>query len=138
MSTAFTLDEASRIARERLDDATYAHSCRVAKAVPDEDILRPLALLHDVLEDNPGLRFEDLGIEDEYGDLEPNLGAITRQPDEPYTHYIQRLSWRSAARKVKIADLLDNLERMDAEHVSLAPRYARALRFLLAADGALS
>lgn len=84
-----------------------------------------VALLHDAIEDGvttlQGLR--DSGVAEDEANA---LDAITRRKGERYTDYIERVAQNSLARRVKLADLEENLKRMDADHESLRKRYERA------------
>ena len=60
----------------------------------------------------------------------PALDAVTRRPGEVYAEYIDRCGKHPVARRVKIADLKDNLSRGDGPPGGLAERYRRALRQL--------
>jgi (p)ppGpp synthase/HD superfamily hydrolase len=99
---------------------------------------RVVALLHDVVEDTP-TTLADLR---RFGYSEAVVAAIdrlTRRDGEPYEAYIERLAGDPLARRVKLADLADNL----ANNRRLAPtapvrerlaRYQRARARLLRAD----
>ena len=99
---------------------------------------RVVALLHDVVEDTP-TTLTDLR---RFGYSEAVVAAIdrlTRRDGEPYEAYIERLAGDPLARRVKLADLADNL----ANNRRLAPtapvrerlaRYQRARARLLRAD----
>ena len=53
--------------------------------------------------------------------------------DEKYFEYVERLNKNSLARKVKIADLVDNLSRTGTPN-SLRKRYYKALGILCGED----
>lgn len=113
------------------------HPLRVMLAM-DTDEERIVAVLHDVLEDT-SVRANDLRRErmPEYSVLA--LAALSRREDEPYLEsYIKRAGRHSLARKVKIADLRDNLSpernpdgRFDGLIVT---RYQPALEYLLSLE----
>jgi (p)ppGpp synthase/HD superfamily hydrolase len=95
------------------------------------------AVLHDVVEDS-GVTLEDIAA------LSPEVAAlvdaVTRRPDEPYPDFIHRAGKDPEARAVKVADLEDNLSRIDQlARVSperaerLRKRYERALEVLTGA-----
>lgn len=100
------------------------HPIRVASTFSDET-LQTIAVLHDIVEDG------DVG----HGDILALFGAVvhaavfalTRQEGETYEDFILRAARNPDARKVKIADIRDNL-RPGAEH--LRPRYEAALKVL--------
>lgn len=83
-----------------------------------------VGLLHDAIEDglcHPGY----IPVH-----IRSFIRFLTRNPHQSYDDYILNITRSALATKVKIADLEDNLARMDAEHESLRPRYAKALNFL--------
>lgn len=78
-----------------------------------------VALLHDTIEDHPDkLNFgilEELGFSDE---VILALKCLTHYKGDSYEYYIEYLSHNSIARKVKIADLEDNMRLDEIEYVS--------------------
>ncbi len=85
------------------------HPLHVAEAMDDEDST-VAALLHDVIEDT------DYGIEDlrKEGFTEKQLDAVlllTHDKNVPYMKYIEELSHNEIARKVKLSDLLHNMDK---------------------------
>lgn len=111
----------------------FDHARRVAARVNTSDE-RVVALLHDAVEDghaSPEQMREMLG---ETEVLEA-VRLLTRPAGLTYLDYIQRIYQANGyagylARTVKIADLAENLSRMDADHESLRPRYEAALDLL--------
>lgn len=101
------------------------HPLRVMLAQEDE-VSRVVAVLHDTVEDS-----DTVG----HGDILALFGAsvhaavfaLTRQGGETYESFILRAKADPIARRVKIADIKDNL-RPGAEH--LKPRYEKALGVL--------
>lgn len=74
----------------------------------DTDVEKTIAYLHDVLEDT------DVTV-DALREIFPNeivdtLITLTHRKDESYFEYIQRVSKSKLAKKVKVADLLHNLD----------------------------
>ncbi|MGJ7039203.1 (p)ppGpp synthase/HD superfamily hydrolase [Shinella sp. BE166] len=100
------------------------HPVRVASTFSDET-LQTIAVLHDVVEDT-AITLSDLDAHFPQGVVNA-VDALTRRPGETYEDFILRVSRNPDARKVKIADLRDNL-RPGAEH--LRPRYEAALKVL--------
>ena len=104
-----------------LQIAQKAHSGQVDKAgkdyilhpmtvasYMDTDVEKTIAYLHDVLEDT------DVTV-DALRKIFPNeivdtLITLTHRKDESYFEYIQRVSKSKLAKKVKVADLLHNLD----------------------------
>ncbi|CDN87358.1 Guanosine polyphosphate pyrophosphohydrolase/synthetase [Hydrogenophaga intermedia] len=116
------------------------HLLRVEAAMPRDDLkARALALVHDAWEDCQGLR--DSGELQRFlpEDVLEGLDAITRRAGENRDGYYARVAFNCLARRVKIADLIDNLNmaRLPAPSVEdwrRASRYAEALARLLEAD----
>jgi len=84
------------------------HPIRVMSAV-DSPLEKIVAVMHDLVEDT------DLTIEDiaTYGFPRAVIAALdhlTRREGERYLAYIERVGHNSIARKVKIADLEDNMD----------------------------
>ena len=83
------------------------HPMKVASYM-DTDTEKAVAYLHDVLEDTNVT-------EDELRNMFPNeivdgVITLTHRKDESYFEYISRVSTSKLAKKVKIADLLHNLD----------------------------
>lgn len=100
------------------------HPIRVMLAL-DDDTDRIVGVLHDVVEDcGVGCAniFELFGDE-----VWAALMAVSRDDGESYENFIKRAKENPIARRVKIADIKDNL-RPGAEH--LKSRYERALSVL--------
>lgn len=110
-----TLDRAIEIAvaghRHQLDKGGHPyilHPLRVMLAV-ESTTDRIVAVLHDVLEDThidmPYLVYQGFSIE-----VQQALDCLTRRPDEDYKKFILRCSFNEIARRVKMADLQDNMD----------------------------
>ena len=100
--------EAHSEQKDKVGGSYILHPIRVMMAM-ETDTERMAAVLHDVLEDT------DFGEEDVafYGFSEEVMDAIkclTRSEDETYMDYIKRVNLNPIARKVKIADLEDNMD----------------------------
>lgn len=84
------------------------HPARVAAAV-DGNSDKVVALLHDVIEDC-GVSV-DAPMFDELSMAERDaLDAITKRPGEEYAEYLKRVAANPIARRVKIADIADNMD----------------------------
>ena len=66
-------------------------------------------ILHDLVEDTPWT-FEALRKEGFSEEVISALVCVTKQPNETYTHFIERIKKNSLAVKVKINDLKDNMD----------------------------
>jgi (p)ppGpp synthase/HD superfamily hydrolase len=113
--TTSTLERAIEI-------AVHAHAGRVDKAGAPyilhalrvmlrqhDPAARAAAVLHDVVEDSPWT-LEQLRAEGFGDDVVGAVDALTHRPDESYEDYLKRASRHAIARRVKLADLEDNLD----------------------------
>lgn len=138
-----TLEKAFELAYEvhkgqfRWDKKTpyIFHCLRVCfKMETDEEKI--VAILHDAIEDHADKisfdKLEEMGFSD---DVIQALKFLTHYDKDSYDYYIQYLSHNSIARKVKIADLEDNM-RLDEigevteKHRLRLNKYLKAYRFL--------
>ena len=119
---------------DKLGAPYFGHVERVAANFSAEPVVQTVAYLHDVVEDT-SYTLCDLEYPQEVLDA---VEAITRQVDETYKEFIDRVSRNEIATRVKIADLKDNLdpERMtrafsdETIRRSMTRRYLRALETL--------
>ena len=84
------------------------HLIRVMNAGQTENE-KICGILHDLVEDTPWT-FEDLRREGFSEEVIRALVCVTKQPNEPYTHFIERIKKNSLATKVKLNDLRDNMD----------------------------
>jgi (p)ppGpp synthase/HD superfamily hydrolase len=97
------------------------------------------AVLHDVVEDTPVTLNEIAALSQEVAVL---VDAMTRrivgETKEVYVDFIRRAANNPEARALKIADIEDNMSRLDRlrpeEAAFLAKRYKRALEILMSED----
>jgi len=68
------------------------------------------AVLHDVFEDHPELNINDLSEQGFPEAVIEAIKALTKQKDESYKTYSQRIIQNPIALKVKIADMRDNMD----------------------------
>jgi (p)ppGpp synthase/HD superfamily hydrolase len=135
--------------------ALRAHSGQVDKAGAPY-ILHPLrmmlrmngptemmaAVLHDVVEDGPGWTFGRLAEEGIPAEVIEAVGCLTKRPDEEqdYESFIRRASLHPVARRVKLADLEDNMDirrianPTDKDRARME-KYSRAHALLRSLDG---
>ncbi len=118
--------------RDKAGAPYILHPLRVMLRLDTPEAMQA-AVLHDVLEDTP-VTVESLR---DAGFSEPVIEAVdalTRRPDETYTAFIDRVKAHPIARRIKLADLEDNLDLRrlpDPDHPSRADtdrvkRYYRA------------
>lgn len=124
---AYELASIAHMGQKYGDEPYIHHPARVANRMDQYDESGiSVSYLHDVVEDTR-FTLDDLrrnGFNDEI--LEA-VDAITRRKGEKYFDYIRRLSSNPIAKRVKIADLQENLSRGD---LSLSTRYYKALKML--------
>ena len=84
------------------------HPIRLMMNVSDEQA-RIVALLHDVVEDSPVTmdQLRALGYSEE---ILAALDCVTRRATETYEEFIDRIAPNALARRVKLADLKDNMD----------------------------
>lgn len=134
LDTALALAvEAHRGQLDKAGQPYILHPLRVMARVstPTE---RLVAVLHDVVEDSP-TTLDDLrraGFSDE---VVRAVDFLTRREDESYEAFIERVAGDPLARRVKLADLEDNmtltrLAELDARAMERLGRYLRAYRRL--------
>ncbi|MFD0715502.1 HD domain-containing protein [Paenibacillus sp. GCM10027626] len=102
------------------------------QASTDEE--RMVALLHDIVEDTP-VTLEELRSAGFSENIVTAVDCLSRQPDESYEQFIERIRGNDLARRVKILDLQDNsdLSRIaDPEEKDRAriEKYRRSLEIL--------
>ena len=106
------------------------HPYRVAEQMHTENEVT-VALLHDVVEDS-NITIEDLRVKKFPLEVIFAVGVLTREQGTPYFEYIAKVRKNELARKVKIADLQDNMDlsRLNApteNDKKRAEKYRRAL-----------
>ena len=137
-----TLERAIQIAVEahagQIDKANepyILHPLRVMFDVQGEDA-RIVAVLHDVVEDCEGWslgRLKDEGFSPAV--LEALETVTKRDDDEDYMEFIERAGANEIGRRVKMADLIDNMDMSriaaptERDHQRIA-KYERALTYL--------
>jgi (p)ppGpp synthase/HD superfamily hydrolase len=115
--------------KDKAGEPYILHPLRVMLALKAE-WERTVAVLHDVLEDTR-LKADDLA-KDFPAEIIAALLAVTKRPGEPYLEFVRRAGQNPLAKRVKIADLNDNLrdERLNlvpAEAERLKAKYEKAL-----------
>ena len=145
MSIDEQVELAEHIARERHTGQTdkgghpyIGHPRRVAARV-STPLERTVAWLHDTMEDTgyTATMMRADGFDEQVIEA---VMLLTHRPHEPYTDYIRRLADNPVARRVKLADLADNMDitRLpDEERDSEATRrrmekYRKAVEYLIA------
>jgi (p)ppGpp synthase/HD superfamily hydrolase len=119
--------------KDRSGASYILHPLRVMARLSTDDE-KIVAILHDVVEDTDW-SFDDLRKE---GFSEPILTAlecVTKREGEDYEEFVKRSASNALARRVKIADLEDNMdlrrnESLAATDLERLNKYLRAWRYL--------
>ena len=111
--------------QKRTDGSPYIkHPARVASAV--EDRLKPIAWLHDVVEDTR-VTLENLKAEGFPLYIIEAVDLLTHRKGEPNLSYWGKIKTNSDALAVKLADINDNVNDTPSEYAK--QKYGRALSF---------
>lgn len=127
--------EAHRGQKDRAGAPYVLHPLRMMLRVRT-DAERMAAVLHDVVEDT-AWTLDDLRARGFPAEVIEAIDRLTRRPGEPYDAVVERAAAHPVARRVKLADLEDNLDLRRLEEVSVEDlerlgRYLRAYRRLSA------
>ncbi|WP_224366116.1 GTP pyrophosphokinase [Hyalangium versicolor] len=100
--------EAHRGQRDKAGQTYILHPLRVMMRL-ETDAERMTAILHDVVEDTPYTleRLRELGYPEE---VLGALDCLTKREGESYEGFIERIRPHPLARRVKLADLEDNMD----------------------------
>ena len=132
--------EAHRGQTDKAGAPYLLHPLRVMMSL-DTDEERIVGVLHDVVEDGPGWTFERLEQEGFAPTVIEALRLVTKRPEDEgdseavYVAFVRRAKGNKFARRVKTADILDNLNasRLSAlteKDMRRMNRYLTALREL--------
>lgn len=128
--------EAHRGQTDKAGSPYVLHPLRVMMALETDDE-RIVGVLHDVVEDGPGWTFERLEEEGFSAPVLEALRLVTKRPEDEgdteavYLSFVRRAKANRIARRVKTADILDNL---NASRLSvLAEKDMRRMNRYLAA-----
>ena len=108
--------EAHRGQKDKAGAPYILHVLRVMMQMPDEHAMMAAAL-HDVVEDTP----HTLDALRAAGFPEPVVEAVdglTRREGESYAAFVERASAHPIARRVKLADLEDNMDVRRLRHLT--------------------
>ncbi|HAH05692.1 MAG TPA: GTP pyrophosphokinase [Elusimicrobia bacterium] len=101
--------DAHRGQKDKAGAPYILHPLRVMLSLQGE-AERIVGVLHDVLEDCPDWSAEKLRAEGFAPEVMRALDSLTKRPDEDYPAFIARAARDPIGRKVKVADLTDNLD----------------------------
>ncbi len=111
LEDAIALAVTSHCGQTTLDGQPYIlHPLRVMLSftAPEDEDARIAAVLHDVVEDTH-VTLNDLLVRGFGSHVVEAIEYLTRCEDEKYKDYIKRVGSNHLAKRVKVADLLDNL-----------------------------
>ena len=125
--------EAHRGQREKAGQPYILHVLRVMFRL-DPEVERIVGVLHDVVEDT-GRSFDDLRRLGYSEEVLAALDCVTKRDGEGYEQFVERAASNPVARRVKLADLEDNMDlrRLPAvagDDLERLDRYVRAWRRL--------
>jgi (p)ppGpp synthase/HD superfamily hydrolase len=101
--------------KDRYGAPYILHPLRVMSHV-NTTVEKIIAILHDVVEDTQWT-FEELAREGFGEEIVEALDCVTRRKGEAYEKFVDRSVGNSLARRVKLADLRDNMELGRADHL---------------------
>ena len=115
--------------QKRRDGKTpyISHPEAVAQMVMNDDRVKAIAWLHDILEDTEDTE-QDLLASGFPVDVVEAVKILTRTKDVPYEEYLKRIKKNDLARSVKVADMLHNLSDKPTEKQK--ERYTKGIEFL--------
>jgi len=93
---------------DKAGEAYILHPLRVMHQFVDKDLMI-VSILHDVIEDS-SFTLDDLADAGFSIEIIDAINCLTKQKDETYQSFIDRVMTNSLAVKVKIADIKDNLD----------------------------
>jgi (p)ppGpp synthase/HD superfamily hydrolase len=100
--------EAHRGQRGKAGQPYFLHVLRVMFRL-DSDMERVVGVLHDVVEDT-GRSFDDLRRLGYSEEVLAALECVTKRESESYEQFVERAGSNPVARRVKLADLEDNMD----------------------------
>lgn len=128
---ALELAERAHAGQFRRDGKTpyITHPLRVANrlaAKGESEEVIAAGLLHDYLEENPKFWSQPADVP---ANVVYAVIALTKGEGEDYSSYLERVKENPIARKIKVADILDNLGDDPSDYQ--IRKYAKALLFLV-------
>lgn len=119
--------------KDRYGAPYILHPLRVMARVTTP-IEKTVAVLHDVVEDTDWT-FQDLKREGFSAQIIDALECVSKRPQEPYEQFVKRSAGNSLARRIKLADLEDNMDlrrlpAITAADLTRLKKYRNAWRVL--------
>lgn len=103
--------------KDKMDAPYILHPLRMMLRFRSETEMI-VAVLHDVVEDNPDWSLDRLRQEGFSKEIIQAVDHLTRRKDETYKEFTDRAQQNPLARQVKIADLEDNMDIKRYEHLT--------------------
>lgn len=125
---AYALAKKAHLGQKGKGGNDYIEHLKAVASMMDTDIEKAVAYLHDVVEDTK-ISFDDLK---EYGfpnQIIEAVKALTKQKNESYDVYIDRVIKNPIAKKVKLADMKHNSDITRIKNPSQKD-YARCQKYL--------
>jgi (p)ppGpp synthase/HD superfamily hydrolase len=124
--------------KDKAGKAYILHPLRLMAAM-ETDAEMMTAILHDVVEDT-NITIEELRNQEYPEEVLAALDGVTRRDGESYNDFIKRVSDNTISKKVKIADLEDNmnitrLNVIGEKDMKRLGKYLRAWRYLQGTEG---
>jgi (p)ppGpp synthase/HD superfamily hydrolase len=138
LETAIAIAVGAHHGQKDRNGAPYIlHPLRVMARL-DTDVGKTVAILHDVVEDTDWT-FEQLAKEGFPNEILEPLKCVTKREGENYEDFVKRSASNDLARRVKLADLEDNMDIRRMSTISEKDnerfrKYLRAWRFLKGLD----
>jgi (p)ppGpp synthase/HD superfamily hydrolase len=122
--------------KDKVDQPYILHPLRMMLRFQAETEMI-VAVLHDVVEDSPDWDFERLRAEGFSEEIVAAVDHLTRREAESYEEFVERSGKNPLARRVKLADLEDNmdltrLKKLSGNDRARLARYHKAWRKLSA------
>lgn len=92
------------------------HPFRIMQRMDSEEA-KMVAVLHDVVEDTP-VTLKELRAMNFSETVVTAIDSLTRRAEESYEAFIERVKLNPLARKVKLADLEDNMDLQRLQHIT--------------------
>ena len=129
--------EAHRGKKDRYGSPYILHPLRVMGRL-NSPMEKAVGILHDVVEDTDWT-FEDLTHEGFPESVLEALKCVTKRDGEPYDDFVRRSASNPLAKRVKLADLEDNLDlrritEVTEKDLARLQKYVKARTFLVGKD----
>ncbi len=137
LERAIEIAKAAHDGQKNKDGTPYiTHPLKLMESMDSTDE-KIAAILHDVVEDSD-VTIEDLRAEGFSETILSVVDTLTHKPDESYSDYIKRVAGNPMTRKIKTADLKDNMDQRripnpTEEDISRIKKYEEAYKVIRSA-----